>query len=335
MKGLSKIKLVGFTALALSISACEDAVVTPFSLSVSPNELTLSPGESDQVVVSANFGGQMINVSVDMSEADALTFNLPSTIGPTTNAVVKARNNAQAGDYSIKVRAIIGDQVREATLFVTINSSTPTNPPDFDLNLTPSATATAGTTVKLSAFVNAKNGFSGVVVGNLTSSNPKISNASAFANLSAGGAGQMEFSVNIASDTPAGTYDLNLQATGANVVKTGVIRLTVNPASTGTFRATLSPRTITLKPSRTGFATLTITPEEGFNARISIDCTSSLDTIACDSQPTSLIVNTEQQVQIAVSVPAGVAQDTYPMNIRLAGGGTTRFLTLNVTVSAP
>jgi hypothetical protein len=151
----------------------------------------------------------------------------------------------------------------------------------------------------------------------------------------------LQVTVNTASNTPIGTNQLTITASGAGVPNaSATLPLAVVAAGPPppTFTLQVNPNLVTFSPTGTQNLTATLFPGNGFTGNVNFVCAAAPGNtvppgIACVApNPAS---DVQPQRSFTISAAAGVAQGTY--NLRLTGTGPqaqTAYASIQVTVAA-
>jgi hypothetical protein len=130
--------------------------------------------------------------------------------------------------------------------------------------------------------------------------------------------------VNVASTVAAGTYAVNVNATGGGTTKTSPVAINVLPPPS--FSLALSPSPLTIAPGASGSVTATTIRNATFNAPISLKVTglpkgvtASTGTIAAPGSGSSTL---------GITVGSAVAPGRYTLLVTATGGGVTKNATL-------
>jgi len=207
----------------------------------------------------------------------------------------------------------------------------------FSLTLEPAQlTASAGGSIHARLRVNSERGFAGTVALSLRGRDggqapAGISLAQPASVRVPGGPYDAVFSV--AQTVSAGTYQLTLLGVSGGVSSKSNLTLVVTGAAPD-FQASLSSNTPSTEPGGSVSLTLTVNPQNGFNGNLALSLVDSNDdpVSGFTLSPTSVTVNGEVQQAITIQVASTVAVSSYPLKIKLAGGGTTHYLGLDLMV---
>jgi N-acetylneuraminic acid mutarotase len=100
------------------------------------------------------------------------------------------------------------------------------------------------------------------------------------------GMSQVTFAVGL--DVAQGNYTLTVAGTSAGVTETTTVSLTVASAPPANFTLEASPSSLSVQAGASGTATLTVTPEYGFNSTVSFACSGLPAGAVCSFSPTSV-----------------------------------------------
>ncbi len=115
---------------------------------------------------------------------------------------------------------------------------------------------------------------------------------------------------------------------------TFLIRLTVPPPD---FSVACSPSSLSVPRGGTGASLCTVNSTGGFDDSVTWACAGLPAGVTCDFSPPSVAPPPDSSVSsgLTVRVAANVSVGTYPFQVRGTGGGQTRSVNLQLTVTAP
>ncbi len=199
-----------------------------FSISLTPQSLSLSPGSSGSIQLTLTpQGGFTGTVNLELVGAPngvelSPTFLTVST-GPVSQALtLSVGTNVAPGNYTFKLRASSGNLVKEANLGLTVSAS-----PSFELAASPTSLDTRmGETALLTVTLTPQGGFQGAVLVSLSAPEfAEVSPAQTAVNLVSGQA-SANFQIRSIGE---GSGALTVRAESGSIVKTLDIPLRVHP----------------------------------------------------------------------------------------------------------
>jgi hypothetical protein len=245
--GAYTITLVG-SAMGIVRQTSAVLVVEPaeqpfeFSMSASPNEQTISPGESTTYTITVNLvAGSSQNVALSVSGAPSgVSTSLNPTSGsPSFNSIlsVSTTSSAAPGQYVLTITGTAGANTQTTTVTLTIGQA-----PDFRIDVNPaSETSTQSETTSYSVNVVGLNGF-----------NSQISLSLAGLPAGVGGTFSVQSSVpdfsstltlTIPANSPTGSFTLTITGSGGGLTRVANVVLVINPAASQTQTTTQTEAT--------------------------------------------------------------------------------------------
>ncbi|MBL8115198.1 MAG: PKD domain-containing protein, partial [Acidobacteria bacterium] len=307
-----------------------------FRIVVAPTSLTLAPGATGSVVVSAtrqdNFS---LPIAVTFAQTPGLTFS-PQSFSLTTGATQTVRVTVAADavastlDVTISGTSNLSGSVatRTAQLRVTIQIQA-----DFDLVLSPTALrlVTGGAAVPVQVSVQGRNGFNGTV--NVTA--PSLSGVTFTPSTFTLAAGASQ-TVNVAALASTGTGMTNAvfsgTATGITGPRTASLALTI--VSAGDFTIDLSPSGISAGQGASVTVNVAITPQNGFNGSVALVVSPSAGVTVTPSS-FALTAGTSRSVSLSISTTAEPGQRTLTFTGTASGVEGPRQAELRLTINPP
>jgi hypothetical protein len=215
------------------------AAPTPFDFDIvlSPNSLTLQPGQTQSVSVNVNLksgAAQAVSLSVSGQPAGVTASPNPTSGTPSFSSTlaISVSGTTTPGTYSLTVTGSGGGQTHSAILTLTVSLG-----PDFRIDLSsPSQSATQGGTASYSVNVVGLNGFNSQVSLTVTGL-PSGANG-VFSTSTGTPTFPSTLTVTLPSGTSAGTYTLVIHGTGGGLDRTANAVLTVTAATTTQVQST-------------------------------------------------------------------------------------------------
>jgi hypothetical protein len=230
-----------------------------FTLAASPSSLSLSAGSAGAYAVTitrTNLTAPIAFTVTGVPSQTTATFSPVSTSGNTTTLNVQTASNTPLGSYSLVVRGTSGGpgpQVTSTTSVVLKVTKPPT--PAFTLAVAPdNVNVSAGLSGSFTVTITRTN--LSAAIGFTVTGVPAHATAS-FSPVSTTG-NTTTLTVQTASNTPLGSYDLVINGTSGSVVMSVTAHLTVSAAQTKQFTiAGVLDRA--LAPGVTGYLNLALT----------------------------------------------------------------------------
>ncbi len=202
--------------------------VRDFSITLTPQSLSLSPGSSRSVQLTLTpQGGFTGTVNLELVGAPNGVELRPTSLtvsgGPVSqNLTLSVGANVAPGNYTFKLRASSGSLVKEADLSLTVGA-----PPSFELVASPaSLNARVGETALLTVTLTPQGGFTGAVLVSVSAPEfAEVSPTQTAVNL-VGGQASANFQIRGARE---GSGALTVRAESGSIVKTLDIPLRVQP----------------------------------------------------------------------------------------------------------
>lgn len=108
-----------------------------------------------------------------------------------------------------------------------------------------------------------------------------------FSPTSISGAGTSQVTFSVGASVAGGSYTITITGTSGAIAETATISLTVS-APSPTFQLTSSANSLTVQSGSSGTVTLTVTPQNGFNAAVSFACSGLPSRANCSFAPTTV-----------------------------------------------
>jgi hypothetical protein len=311
-----------------------------FSVSASPNTISLSPGQTASFRVGVFRGSRFrsalryqvdnpfVGVSVGATASASSSIDFKVTTAPTTPT--------QVGQ--IRVRVSGGGVTRIAAVSLQIQGTPPPPPPppqptvpvpvgDFALAVDPTAfTINTGGSATLGVFVSPVNGYGGSprfdLVGLPTGVIANFVNPSSRTGTN--------LLLTVASNAPRGVYPLTVRAIDGDKIRTASSVMTIQFVGDFGLSASFDPgraapgSTATLKVSVGAATGQTQVP----------DVELSLNGFPPGTNVSPAVIKTSTTATFNLTLPVGLADGTYGINVRGTSGSITRTSTATLVVSA-
>lgn len=132
-----------------------------------------------------------------------------------------------------------------------------------------------------------------------------------------------------------GSYNLALVGTSGSFAGRAALTLVVADAPAPDFELTLSAVDLSAEPGGSVETTLAVTPSGGFAGTLTLSLVDASGAAATGFvlAPTSLDVSGSVEQTLSIQVAGDVGPGTYPLRLKVTGGGVTHYADLTVTVS--
>ena len=310
-------------------------VSTPdFSLSVTPSSQTVNQGNPTSYTVTLNpISGYSGTVTFGLSGQPAgVSFNFaPPTLTGSGSTVlnITTATSTVPGTYPLTINASDG------TLTHTISVTLVVTPAgDFQMTSSiASQTVSPGQNTGYGITVTSLNGFSGAV--SLSISGLPAGATATFNPASIVGAGTSSLAITTLVSTPAGAYNMIVTGTSGAIVHTVGIQLIVNPATPGDFALSTNALNgnLTVKRSKSGSFTITVTPSNGFNGNVALSVSgfpANVNNIVLT--PTTVNGGSGSATE-SFAVTGQAKQGTYPLTITGTSGSLVHTISINLIIN--
>lgn len=281
--------------VTMNVSAGPD-----FRLTVTPSAVSVAPGQSTSVNVSATgINGFTGTITVNAPSNPSATFT-PSTftLTPGTSQVVNilAAAGAQPTTFTGAFTGTAGGVSRSANVTVTITPG-----PDFTLSVAPpSLSLASGQSGTVNVSVTGLNGFTGGVNVTVPDTADLRFTPSAFV-IPAGGSQPVV--VTVSNSAPLTTFTATFTGTAAGVTGSRTANLILNIIATPDFTLEVMPPALTIAQGGTATVSVSATGLNGFNGPVTV---TSLPTPGVTVTPATFMLNpgTPQTVTVTVTTTA-------------------------------
>jgi hypothetical protein len=276
-----------------------------FTLAASPSSLSLSAGSAGAYAVTITRTNLTAPIAFTVTGVPAhvtATFSPLSTSGNTTTLTITPDSSAAAGSASLVIKGTSGSVV--ATIQVALTVTRPA-PPSFTLAVSPdNLNVSAGLPGSFTVTITRTN--LSAAIGFTVTGVPAHATAS-FSPVSTTG-NTTTLTVQTASNTPLGSYDLVVKGTSGIVVKSVTAHLTVSAAQTKQFTiAGVLDRA--LAPGVTGYLNLALTNSN--NQTLSV--TNLAVTVTGTNKPGCTVSGNFSTVQFSGTYPLSIPANSTRM----------------------
>jgi hypothetical protein len=307
-------------------------VSTPdFSLSVTPSSQTINQGNPTSYTVTLNsISGYSGTVSFGLSGQPAgVTFNFaPATVTASGSTVlnIATATTTTPGTYTLTINATDGTITHTIPVTLVI---TPAG--DFQISTSiASQTVNPGLSTSYGITVTSLNGFSGAV--SLSLSGLPAGATATFNPGSIIGAGTSSLAVSTSPSTPAGVYNMVVTGTSGAIVHTVGVQLIVNPATPGDF-SLLAPASVTVKRSKSGSFTITVTPSNGFNGNVDLSVSGFPTNVNNIVLTPTTVTGGSGSATESFAVTGQAKQGTYPLTVTGTSGSLVHTIVVNLIIN--
>src|SRR5271167_4978874 len=197
--------------------------------------------------------------------------------------------------------------------------------PSFTLSASPAnLTFLQGSAGSTTITINSQNGFSGTVV--LTASGLPSGVSAVFGTNPATTTSLLSLSATGVATT--GIVTVTITGTSGSLTKTTTISLTVNPQ--GNYTLSASPKNLTILRGASGTSTITVTPQNGFNSKVSLSATGLPSGVTASFNPTS----TASTSKLTLTASNTAATGTATLTVTGSSSNLSNATTISLTVKA-
>ena len=292
-----------------------------FALSASPSSVTLIQGANVTSTITItpenSFNG---NVSLSISGLPGgvtASFN-PSITASTSTLTLTSIATATVGTFAVTVTGSSGTLTNQTNLTLTVN---PTG--SYILSASPgSVSILQGANGTSTINVTPQGGFNGSVSlsasglpsGVTASFNPSNTVSTSTLTLTA------------SSTAAIGTVTVTITGTSGNLSNATTLSLTI--AAPPNFTLSVSPSSLTVAQGASGASTVTVTPQNGFNASVSLSASGLPSGVTASFNPSS----TTSTSTLTLTAGGTATTGTFTVTITGTSGSLTKTTTLSLTV---
>lgn len=313
------------TAVTLVISTPD------FSLSAAPSSQTINQGSPTSYTVTLNpisgYSGTVTFSASGMPAGVTASFNPVSLTGSGSTALnITTSFSTTPGTYPLTITGTDGTLTHTAAVTLVV---TPAG--DFQMSTTPaSQTVTPGLNTSYGITITSLNGFSGAV--SLSLSGLPAGATATFNPGSVVGAGTSSLAVSTSPSTPAGVYNMVVTGTSGAIVHTAGVQLIVNPATPGDF-ALSAPASLTVKRSKSGSFTITVTPSNGFNGNVALSVSGFPTNVNNIVLTPTTVTGGSGSATESFAVTGQAKQGTYPLTVTGTSGNLVHTIAVNLVIN--
>ncbi len=307
-------------------------ISTPdFSLSAAPSSQTINQGSPTSYTVTLNpisgYSGTVTFSASGMPAGVSASFNPVSLTGSGSTALnITTAFSTTPGTYPLTITGTDGTLTHTTSVSLVI---TPAG--DFQMTTSiASQTVNPGQNTGYGITITSVNGFAGVV--SLSVSGLPAGATGTFNPSSITGAGTSNLAVTTSVATPAGVYNLTVTGTSGAIVHTVGVQLIVNPATPADF-ALSAPASITVKRSKSGQVTITVTPSNGFTGNVALGVTGFPANVTNITLTPATVNGGSGTSSLTFNVTGQARQGNYPLTITGTSGSLVHSIIVNLTIN--
>jgi subtilase family serine protease len=317
------------------INALSGSVAPGFSLSSSPNSVSVAQGnQGTSTIASTVTGGFNSVISLSASGQPTgvtVSFNPTSITGAGTSTMtMTVASSTTAGTYPITVTGTSGSITETTTVSLTV-----TNPavPAFTISASPtSVSVVEGSNGTSTVATAVSGGFNSAIALSASGQPTGVTVSFNPASIAAPGSGTSTMTMTVASSAAPGTYPITITGTGGGLTQTTTVSLTVTAPSSGAFTISVSPASGYLDQGQSGYAVVTTKVSGGFDSAITLSATGVPTGVTYSFSPASIGAPGSGTSDFNLTVSSTAPTGTYPITITGTGGGITHTTTLTFTV---
>ncbi len=306
------------------------------TLNVTPASLSVTAGAAGavvaQVTLTGGFNAPVTFSVTGLPSGVTAAFASPNLSAPgsgSSSITINAPATAAAGVYIVQVAAMGGSVTQTFTVSLTI-----TAPAGCTLAASPaSVTVTAGASTSTAVSCGSPaSGFSSSL--QLTASGlPRGVTATFSPATLTPGATPSQLFVAASSGAQAGSYTLNITASGGGLAISKSLPLTIGPAPT--FTLTLAPSGITVLQGASSHTVVTTAQVGSFSSSVAFSVTGQPTGVTASFAPSVLAAPGSGSSALTVQAGPSAAAGIFNFTIKAMGGGITQTLTLPVSIAPP
>jgi uncharacterized membrane protein len=320
-------------------NASLSVTITPpagFTLSLGTPSVTLAQGgvamASVNVAVSGGFSSAVALSATGLPAGVTASFAPASLAVPGSGAstlTLSASSQAVAGNYTVQVTANGGTVTQNASLSVTIAP-----PANFTLGLSaPSVSVKQGSSATAGVTVSVSGSFNNAVTLSATGLPAGVTVSFTPAALTAPGSGASVLIVSANPQAAAGSYPIQITATGGGVTHTQTLTVTVSQQASFTISG--NPASVTLAQGTGATVAISVTVSGGFSGKMALTVAGAPGGMTAKLSTASFAAPGWGTSTLALSTTTQTAVGTYTLVVTANGGSLTNTLPLAVTVVPP
>jgi kumamolisin len=317
------------------IGALTGPVAPGFSLSASPNSVSVVQGNSGASTITSTVTGGF-NSAVTLSASGQPTgvtvgFSPTSITGAGTSTLTfTVASTTATGTYPITVTGTSGATTETTPVSLTV-TSVPV--PAFTISASPTSVSVVQGSNGASTITTAVSGGFNSAIGLSASGQPTgVTVSFNPTSIAAPGSGTSTMTMAVASTTATGTYTITVTGTAGSTTHTATVSLTVTAPSSGSFTISVSPTSGYLDRGQSGYAVVTTNVSGGFDSAITLSATGVPSGVTYSFSPASIGAPGSGTSHFNLTVSTTAPTGTYSITITGTGGGIKHTTTLTLQV---
>lgn len=324
-------------ALSLILGGCSSSkstVPSDFTLTVTPVSVTLAPGASQTLAVSATASGSFeSSVSVSMTGLPSGVTASPATLtlapGVAQNVTLSSAATAATTTASITVTGTSGTLVHTAAVSLTVSAAQAT--PNFSLAVSPaSASLTVGGSTTVAVSATAVNAFTGSIAVAVSGLPGGVSAAPSSLTLTAGTPQNVVLTA--AAGATLGSGTVTFTGTSGSLTNNATLALTTAAATSPAFSLSLAPstQTLTIGNATGAQVAVTATAIDGFSGSVAIALSGLPTGVKATPATLTLTPGSAQNVTLVAASTAAAGSSTVTFTGTSGALSSNTLLTLTV-----
>jgi uncharacterized membrane protein len=315
------------------LPGCPAAPANDFSISASPNTLSITQGSSATSTIStAVTSGSAQNVNLSASglpTGATASFNPTAvTAGNSSTMTIATASTTPPGTYTVTVTGTGTTATHATTVTLTVAAA----PNDFSIGASPtsisvqqgsSGTSTISTTLVSGTAETINLAASGQPAGTTATLNPT--------SVSTGGSATLTLAVG--ASTAPGSYTITVTGTGSAATHSTTVTLAVTQAPPNDFSISANPASVSVQQGASGSSTISTAVTSGSAQTISLSASGLPSGATATFNPTSVTAGGAST--LTLNVASGTATGTYTITVTGTGSTATHATTVSLTVTAP
>ena len=317
------------------ITALAGSAAPGFSLSASPNSVSIVQGGSGESTITSSVTGGF-DSAVTLSASGQPTgvtigFSPTSITGAGTSSMtINVAATTATGTYPITVTGTSGSTTETTTVSLTVTAQ-PT--PNFTISASPNTVSVVqGNNGTSTITTTVSGGFNSAIALSATGQPTGVTVSFNPTPIAAPGSGTSTMTMAVASTTATGTYTITVTGSGGGTTHTATVSLTVTAPSTGNFTISVSPTSGSLRQGQSGYAVVTTKVSGGFDSAITFSATGVPSGVTYSFTPASIAAPGSGSAHFNLTVSRTAPTGTYPITITGTGGGVTHTTTLTFEI---
>jgi uncharacterized membrane protein len=273
-----------------------------FSITLSPDSLTIAPGRSGQTLLTiAPYGGFAGTVSISLEGREGITVSPQSVVvfgnSPVQQGLtIRVDSSVEEGEYNVVLRTASASFTTTRTLRLIVQRGGGT--PDFALRLDPSSLRLSpGSNGQTTLTVTPLNGFTGTIILTLLNAPAGVSLSPTSVNVPGASPVQQTLTISVAAGVSARQYTMTLQGSSGGITRAVTLDLTVTTTNAFTVNTTAD--------------SVDIAPGDGVCADANGNC----------SVRAAVMEANARRSGVTITIPAGTYQLTLPPTSNDEHGG--------------